>query len=771
MAGSRRNPLREAWEHPRYGWAVKAVVLYVGLIEVGLQLLFGEVRLPFIPFASLVFGVDVGIITIGRGDSPIPPEVIVNGMVLGSLYSLVAMGLILVYRGNRIINFAQAQLGAVPAVIALLLIAKRGVPYVAVLPIVVLGAALLGAATEVTLMRRFAQAPRLIVTVVTIGVSIVLVVMEFFAKQAVGGDLIDTLAFDYNSPVSGFTHRWGVQTFKGDHLMTVVIVGVAVVAMGAFFKLTDMGIAVRASAENGERASLLGIPVKRVSTIVWALAAVLSSIGIFLRGPLIGINLTGNTGLGVLLFGLAIAVMARMESMPMAFGAGLLIGAINEGVIFSTNRAAVTDAVMFVVIIVALLVQRGALSRAMELGASSWQTVREYRGIPSELRDLREVTLVRRATTFAIAAIALAAPWIFGDAKTPEATLIIIYAIVGVSLVVLTGWTGQISLGQYAISGVASGVAGMLAATHGWDFFAVMFTAGMVGALVAVLVGLPALRIQGLFLAVATLGFAFAAEGFILKREFFAWMLPEEGAYVARPLVYGSIDLSADSELFGFTIPADAKFYWLCLTFLGLTVVLARSLRRNRSGRILIATRDNGRMVQAFGVNLAATRMAAFAASGFVAGIAGGLIAYQNQGFEPGGFTPEKSLTIFVMAVIGGVGSISGAILGAVFVVGLPLLPGLREIELIDLLVSGVGLLFLLMFMPGGLIEGVYKVRDDLLRRVAAKHGIHVPSLVADSLVTDEEEGLILDDADALGEALDTPTQQPREHAPAGGGA
>jgi branched-chain amino acid transport system permease protein len=771
MADSRRNPLREAWEHPRYGWAVKAVVLYVGLIEVGLQLLFGEVRLPFIPFASLVFGVDVGIITIGRGDSPIPPEVIVNGMVLGSLYSLVAMGLILVYRGNRIINFAQAQLGAVPAVIALLLIAKRGVPYVAVLPIVVLGAALLGAATEVTLMRRFAQAPRLIVTVVTIGVSIVLVVMEFFAKQAVGGDLIDTLAFDYNSPVSGFTHRWGVQTFKGDHLMTVVIVGVAVVAMGAFFKLTDMGIAVRASAENGERASLLGIPVKRVSTIVWALAAVLSSIGIFLRGPLIGINLTGNTGLGVLLFGLAIAVMARMESMPMAFGAGLLIGAINEGVIFSTNRAAVTDAVMFVVIIVALLVQRGALSRAMELGASSWQTVREYRGIPSELRDLREVTLVRRATTFAIAAIALAAPWIFGDAKTPEATLIIIYAIVGVSLVVLTGWTGQISLGQYAISGVASGVAGMLAATHGWDFFAVMFTAGMVGALVAVLVGLPALRIQGLFLAVATLGFAFAAEGFILKREFFAWMLPEEGAYVARPLVYGSIDLSADSELFGFTIPADAKFYWLCLTFLGLTVVLARSLRRNRSGRILIATRDNGRMVQAFGVNLAATRMAAFAASGFVAGIAGGLIAYQNQGFEPGGFTPEKSLTIFVMAVIGGVGSISGAILGAVFVVGLPLLPGLREIELIDLLVSGVGLLFLLMFMPGGLIEGVYKVRDDLLRRVAAKHGIHVPSLVADSLVTDEEEGLILDDADALGEALDTPTQQPREHAPAGGGA
>jgi branched-chain amino acid transport system permease protein len=746
-----------AWNHPRFGWVLRAVVLYVGLIEVALQLLFGRLRLPFIPIVSLVFGVDVSVFSIGRYSAPIPPEVIANGMVLGSLYSLVAVGLILVYRGNRIINFAQAQLGAVPAVVALLLIAKRGVPYMAVLPIVVIGAAILGAGTEITLVRRFANAPRLILTVVTIGVGILLVVMEFFAKQWVGGDLIDTLAFDYNSPVSNFTYRWGVQTFKGDHLMTVVIVAIVVLALGAFFKFTDMGIAVRASAENGERASLLGIPVKRVSTVVWALAAVLSSIGIFLRGPLVGINLTGNTGLSVLLFGLAIAVMARMDSMPLAFGSGLLIGAINEGVIFSTNRAALTNAVMFAVILAALLIQRGALSRAMELGASSWQTVREYRTVPAELRGLREVVVGRRILTFVVAAIAVSAPWIFGDARTPEATLIIIYAIVGVSLVVLTGWTGQISLGQYAISGVASGVSGMLATSHGWDFFAVVFTGGMVGALVAVLVGLPALRIQGLFLAVTTLGFAFAVEGFILKREFFPWMLPEQGAFIARPLLYGSVDLSGDSELFGVTVPADAKFYWLCLVVLGLAVALARGLRKNRSGRILIGARDNGRLVQAFGVNLAATRLAAFAVSGFIAGLAGALIAYQNEGFEPGGFTPEKSLTLFVMAVIGGVGSIPGAILGAVFVVGLPLLPGLRGVELIDLLTSSVGLLFLLMFLPGGLIEGVYKLRDGFLRWVAAKHGLHVPSLVADSLVTEEEEGMLLDDREELDKTLEAP--------------
>jgi branched-chain amino acid transport system permease protein len=760
------SAIRSAWSHPRWGPLVKTVVLFAGIIQVLLQLLFGKMSVPFVPLAWFL---DVGVVEIGLGDKPIPPEVLANGMVVGSVYALVSMGLILVYRANRVINFAQAQLGAVPAVIALLLIAKRGVPYMAVLPIVIVGAAILGAGTEAVIVRRFSQAPRLIVTVVTVGVGLLLVVVEFVAKLAIGGDLIDSTAFDYRSPVSSFTFQWGVQTYKGDHLMVVIITGIAVLLLGAFFKFTDMGIAVRASAENGERASLLGIPVKRVSTVVWALAAVLSSVGIFLRGPLFGINLTGNTGLSVLLFALAIAVMAKMDSMPLAFGSGLLIGAINEAVIFSSNRAAVTNAVMFVVIVVALLLQSGALSRAMEMGASSWQTVREYRPIPAELRQVPSVVMTRRVLSALIALVALAAPWIFGDGQTPELIVLVIYAMVGVSLVVLMGWTGQISLGQYAIAGVASGVSGMLVATHGWDFFAVMFTAGMVGALVAVLVGLPALRIQGLFLAVTTLAFAFAVQGFILKREFFPWLLPKQGGFVSRPVLYGSIDLSEESELFGVAVPADAKFYWLTLVFLGLAVTLARSLRRNRSGRVLIAARDNGRLVQAFGVNLAATRMVAFAASGFIAGLAGALLAYYNESFEPGGFTPEKSLTLFVMAVIGGVGSIAGAILGAVYVVGLPLVPGLRSFEEIEVLVSGLGLLVLLLFLPGGLIEGVYKVRDNLLRRVAAKHGIHVPSLVADSLVQDDGH-LDPEEAEMIEELVEEEPPVPVTLVPVGGG-
>ncbi len=119
--------------------------------------------------------------------------------------------------------------------------------------------------------------------------------------------------------------------------------------------------------------------------------------------------------------------------------------------------------------------------------------------------------------------------------------------------------------------------------------------------------------------------------------------------------------------------------------------------------------------------------------------MSGSLLAYQNTVFSPGGFTADKSVELFVMSVIGGVGSVAGAVLGAIYVVGLPLLPGLRGIEFVEFLTTGLGLLILLMVLPGGLAEGAYRVRDTLLRKVADKHGIHVPSLVADSLQGDEE--------------------------------
>ena len=650
-----------------------------------------------------------------------PIGVLVTGAVVGSLYGLTAIGVILVYRANRIVNFAQAGLGAVPAVVALLLITDHGWPYWAALPVLVGGSLLLGAAVEVLFIRRFHKAPRLILSVVTIGVAQLLAYVEFHTPRWLTGDTIPPTEFP--TPFSGVRFTIASSYFKGDHVVTVLLVGGMVIGLGLFFRLTRIGIAVRAAAENEERASLLGVPVRRVSTLVWMLAALVSALGMFLRAPLVGLPMGTIIGPTILLYALAAAMVARMESLSVAFGAGMAIGALNLGMYYTTQNTVLADAMMLPIILVALLVQRTKISRAEDTGVTTWRTVKEFRPIPAELRSVREVVLARRAFTVLVAGLALGLPFLVGSAYRNDAALMIIYAIIGVSLVILTGWAGQISLGQFAFVGVGAAVAGGLAADAGWDFFASLLAAGLVGAVLAVMVGVPALRLPGLFLAVTTLAFASAVRAFVLDRDYFGWLLPELSNVVYRPRLYGKFDTGN-----------DLLFYYVCLAILVLFLVMARQLRNSRSGRTMIAVRTNARAAQSYGVNLPRTKLAAFAISGFMAAVAGGLLAYQQGAVDSGTYTAVESIKVFAMAVVGGLTSLAGAIAGAVYLVGFLRLPGLRGIQLIDLLATGVGLMILLLFFPGGLAELGFRARDAFLRWVAARHDIHVPSLVADAL-------------------------------------
>lgn len=714
-----------AWRHPLYGFLLRALVGYVVLVEIAVQLAFGQVPL----------------LGLGPRGASLPRGVFLNGAVIGSLYALIAMGLILVYRANRVINFAQAQLGAVPAVFALLLMTIHGWPYLVVVPIALIGGALMGGVLELGFVRRFQSASRMSLTVITIGIGFLLLVAEVFMKIGMGGDLEHITTFP--TPFQGFEFSVGIVRFTGDALVTLLVVGAIVAALAAFFRFTDLGIAVRAAAENAPRASLLGVPVGRVSTIVWILAGVLSAVGIFLRAPLVGLPIAGFVGPTVLIFGLAAAVMARMEHLPTALLAGMFVGIVDQTALFATGRASLASAAVLVVILGALLLQKADFSRAMLTG-TSWEMVKNYRPIPAELRGLPEVARARKAMWATVAVLALLAPFMFGTGGASFATLILIFSMVGVSLVVLTGWAGQISLGQFAIAGVGAAIAGGLAANHTTDFFVALVAAGLGGAIIALLVGLPALRIQGLLLAVTTLAFAFAVQDVVLNREYFGWLLPPQHAFVERPWLYGAIPLDEASQFGPITLGGDAKLYYVTLTLLVLVMSGAAAFRRSRSGRLLMGVRDNTRMTEAFGVSSVHTRLVAFAVSGFIAALAGALLAYEQGAVDSGTFTPERSIQVFVMTVIGGIGSLSGAVIGAVFVLGVPLLPGLRQVELVELLSSGLGVLVILYFLPGGLTEGMYRLRDHYLRWVAARHGVHVPSLVADSLVEEPEDDAIV---------------------------
>lgn len=701
---------RYVWNHRWVGPAIKLALAYVILIEGLVQVVFGRLTL---------FGAQLGL-----QEQDVPRAIFLNGASIGLLYALLGMGLILVYRANRIINFAQAQLGSVPAVTALLLNLRKDVNYFVVLPIVILGAMLLGALVEVTIIRRFRNAPRLIVTVGTIGVSIFLIAIELLVQEAIKGDLVSSDKF--TTPWTRFGFDLQPLKFTGDFVVAAVVTIGICAALGAFFKFTDVGIAVRASAENGERASLLGIPTNRVSTVVWVLAAVMSAIAVFLRAPMSGLTLGSSIGPSVLLYGLAAAVIARMESLPTCVVAGMAIGIIDQSALFGTRRSSLAIAVMLVVILVALLVQRGRTVRALDAGLSTWQAAKEYRPIPAELRNVREVIMARGALANVVLFVTVVLPLVLNEKYAGRFTIVLITAIVGVSLVILTGWAGQISLGHFGFAGLGAIVAAGLGVRE-YDFFICLLLAGLVGALAAILIGVPALRIQGPFLAVTTLSFAFTVQYFFLNPSYFSWFLPKSGQFVTRPKLYGF-----------FSTISDVRFYFVCLTFLGLVLLMARSLRRNRFGRILIGTRDNPKTMQSYGVNLARTKLTAFAISGFVAAVAGALFTFYLQSIDSNTFTADRSISVFTIAVIGGLTSLPGAILGAAVIEGIPFL--LNGDETVRLLTSSLGLLVLLLVRPGGLSDVFYTTRDTFLRWTARRNNLHVPSLVADSLVVETAE-------------------------------
>ncbi|MGI8793267.1 MAG: ATP-binding cassette domain-containing protein [Acidimicrobiales bacterium] len=655
---------------------------------------------------------------------PAPVSILFLGLVLGALSALVAMGLVLVYRANRIINFAQGELGAVAAILAAsLLVGPEWGFWPAVLAGLVL-ALVLGAATEFFVIRRFSNAPRLILTVATIGIAQVFAFMELGLPQLFDYDVVPQPPVPFE-----FRLKWSPVVFNGGHLLILLVVPVVVVGLGAFFRYTRVGVAVRASAESADRAALLGIPVKRIQTIVWVLAAGLSGLGVLLRLPIQGVSIGAVLGPSLLLRALAAAVIGRMERLPVAFGAALVIGMLEQAVLFRTGRTLVVDGVLFFLILGALLFQRrGKVARAEAVDTSSWSATKEVRPIPKELRSDPIVRWGLAAMAAIGLILLLVVPLTMKASQINLVSIGLILAMIAVSLAVLTGWAGQISLGQMAFAAFGAAVAGTLA-QHGWGFFACLIAAGLTGAVVAILIGIPALRIRGLFLAVNTLAFALATGSFFINREFFPWLVPTTAQRITRPVIFGKYDLESDHT-----------FYYALLIAFFLVIGSVRSLRNSRSGRVLVATRDNERAAQSYGVSPIRAKLTAFAISGFIAAMAGGFFVFHQYDVPRSLTQTDSSLIIFSMAVIGGLGSIPGAVLGAAYLTFLDFSPFTRQ-PLSRLLASGVGMLVILMFIPGGLGGLLYQARDAILRAIARFRGIVVPSLLADVRVDDDDPG------------------------------
>jgi branched-chain amino acid transport system permease protein len=645
-----------------------------------------------------------------------PLGVVVDGALYGARIALIALGIALVYRANRIVNFAQGDIGGLPAVLAVMLVIAWGWSYWLGLIVGLAAALLLGALVETLIIRRFTDAPRLVLTVATIGLAQLLTAAGLLLPRAFGENFGGSLPQPF-----GATFSVGGTNFGGHDILTIIVVPVTLALFALFLQRSTVGIAIIGAAERPDRAASLGIPVKRLHTVVWMVAAVLAFLAMYLRAGIVGLQIGEALPVDFLVQALAAAVFGRFSKFTTVGAAAVGIGILDRAIVFQDwSKPAYSHVLVFGVVLVGLLLVRRSGSARVDADASTWQATREVRPIPRELAGLPEVRFGIWGAWAVVAVAVLTLPLWLSTSQMSLATIIVLFGIVAASLVVLTGWGGQVSLGHMAFVGVGAAVSGALSERE-WDLGLAMLAAGVAGGLAAVIVGYPALRRRGLTLAVSTLAFALFTSAYLLNSRTIDWL---PSGRLEAPTLFNSILL--DSE---------ARIFYVSVATLLLALAMVTGLRRSRTGRVLIAIRENEKAAQAYGINVIRTQLAAFALSGFLAALAGALYVHQQNGLTPAPYSPERSLQLFSMVVIGGLGSLPGALLGATYVHGADFyLPSGWKY-----LASGVGLLAILLVFPGGFGSLLAIGRDTWLRWIARRRNLVVPSLMGERIGEAEE--------------------------------
>jgi branched-chain amino acid transport system permease protein len=302
----------------------------------------------------------------------------------------------------------------------------------------------------------------------------------------------------------------------------------------------------------------------------------------------------------------------------------------------------------------------------------------------------------------------LAAPWWLSEYYLAQLLLICVYGIVGLGLMLLSGYTGLISMGHAAFLGVGAYTEAVLAA-RGWPFPLSMACAVLLSAATGIVVGLPALRVRGIYLAIATLAF-----GFIVEEVLTRW----------ENITGGNSGLSVGRiVLFGWTVSTTTQFYFICLALAVTCTLLVMNLLRSPTGRAFVAIRDSEVSAQGMGIHLAWYKTLSFAISAGLTGLAGGLYAHKLRFLSPEQFTVLQSVELLMMVFVGGIGSVHGAFFGAAFVIALPQFIAVFAAKLpaaignaagLQATVFGVVLVAFILFEPLGLYGWWFKARTWL---------------------------------------------------------
>jgi ABC-type branched-subunit amino acid transport system ATPase component/ABC-type branched-subunit amino acid transport system permease subunit len=629
------------------------------------------------------------------------------GVTYGLQYGLLAMGLVLVWRASRFVNFAHGQMGILGSLLLGRLALDWHFPYLLALAVALTFGALFAAALEWLLVRPLFNAPRLVLLIGSIGIAQTAFALGTFKIGPVESPFLLKLgARAYPVP---FRHGWniGAVGLSSSQVLTLVVAPLVALGLQLLFTRTELGRTIRAASSNPEAARLAGISVRKVSTLVWVIAGVLSTLTAVLQAPSRATIDVSQLGPTLLVRGLAAALLAGMVDFRLAFLAGIGLGVAEEMTLFKVGTKA-SDLVVFVAILVAVVLRAPALARGARTGDDRVTEPRSRQPLSVRLQGVRVARQLDRGT-WVLLALALALlpvlPGLRSSGQAQSLTIIVGVAIAALGITLLTGWAGQISLGHFALLGVgaysaAEGVG------HGWAVPLVLLYAGAVTAVIGVLVGLPALRFRGLFLAVTTLGFAVVAPTWLFRLGIFG----EKGTG------NGAVQLDQVWLPWLGTLTSKRQEYELALVVLGLAVLGLSRLRRTGPGRALLAVRDNEAVAASHGLPPMAVKVVALLLSGFLAGVGGAVWGMGANSFSFQSFDPNLSLVMLGVAIVGGLDSLYGPVLGAFVVFGPPTLVDSLSTPSWRAFFSGALLLTVLQLVPGGLTGLVERLRLVLLR-------------------------------------------------------
>ncbi|MFL5942042.1 MAG: ABC transporter permease [Gaiellaceae bacterium] len=570
------------------------------------------------------------------------PGYTVIGITLGGTYALAAIGLVLIYRVSGVLNFAQGAVSMFSAFVAYQISTVMGYPpLVGLLAAIVAGGAL-GYLIERFTIRPLAGRSALNRVVVTIGWLLVL--------QTAAGLIWGQTA--YHRPVQlvsihGFTFPGTTVVVGWDEFTTIVVALGLAFGTAAVLRWTTFGTEMRAVADDPDAARLWGINVNRVMAMSWVAGSAMGAIAGVLITPRINFDPISLTI--VVIYAFTAALIGRLTSLPWTVVGAMFLGlAETYPRIFSSNAGA-GDAVTFALVLLTLAV----LFRPRARLRQRISAVREYAPVPAA-----DNPPVRRTIVAAAIGLGILIPLLFSAYYQSLAAYALIVGLIVLSLVVLTGLVGQISFCQYSFAAIGAFTVGSLVGGHGWSFWPALLLGVVFSIGVGVLVGIPALRLSGLFLAILTVAVALFFDHFLLA----------PGTWDSFSGGISSWSVERPSFL-GISLAGPYAFYLFTLGVFLVAVLAVWNLSRSKTGRVLRAIRNSEVAAATSGVNLTAWKLAAFGVSAGLAGLAGGLLAAGIGSVSAGAFTFQQSLAVAAIAIVVGVRSVGAAAVGGIFLI------------------------------------------------------------------------------------------------------